>query len=195
MRAPDPAAKLAELVSRPLVKVCGLTREDDVAAAAEAGADLLGFVLAPESPRAAPHVLQVPEGTLAVAVWVGEAGDSPADLDQVHRARRARCGAGRGAPARRRGRRAPPRSALGRGRPGALGAGGGGGGPHRPRRTARSGERARGRSSACARGRSTRARGSSPRPGVKDHAPSARTSRRRGGDLRRLAAAATSPRR
>jgi len=34
MRAPDPAAKLAELISRPLVKVCGLTREEDVAAAA-----------------------------------------------------------------------------------------------------------------------------------------------------------------
>ena len=26
----------------------------------------------------------VPEGTLAVAVWVGDAGESPADLDQVH---------------------------------------------------------------------------------------------------------------
>jgi indole-3-glycerol phosphate synthase / phosphoribosylanthranilate isomerase len=84
MRAPDPAAKLAELLSRPLVKVCGLTREEDVAASAEAGADLLGFVLAPESPRAAAEVLPVPEGTLAVAVWVGEAGESPADLDQVH---------------------------------------------------------------------------------------------------------------
>jgi indole-3-glycerol phosphate synthase len=36
MRAADPAGKLAELVSRPLVKVCGLTREVDVAAAAEA---------------------------------------------------------------------------------------------------------------------------------------------------------------
>jgi indole-3-glycerol phosphate synthase / phosphoribosylanthranilate isomerase len=84
MRASEPAAKLAELVSRPLVKVCGLTREEDVAAAAEAGADLLGFVLVPESPRAAREVLPVPEGTLAVAVWVGEAGESPADLDQVH---------------------------------------------------------------------------------------------------------------
>jgi indole-3-glycerol phosphate synthase len=84
MRAPDPAAKLAELVARPLVKVCGLTREEDVAAAAEAGADLLGFVLAPESPRAAAAVLPVPDDTLAVAVWVGSAGASPAELDQVH---------------------------------------------------------------------------------------------------------------
>jgi indole-3-glycerol phosphate synthase/phosphoribosylanthranilate isomerase len=84
MRAPDPAEKLAELVSRPLVKVCGLTRDEDVAVAADAGADLLGFVLAPESPRAAQAVLAVPDETLAVAVWVGAAGDSPADLDQVH---------------------------------------------------------------------------------------------------------------
>jgi indole-3-glycerol phosphate synthase/phosphoribosylanthranilate isomerase len=84
MRAPDPAAKLAELVSRPLVKVCGLTREEDVAAAAAAGADLAGFVLVPESPRAAEEVLPVPETMLSVAVWVGEAGESRADLDQVH---------------------------------------------------------------------------------------------------------------
>jgi len=84
MRAPDPAAKLAELVSRPLVKVCGLTREEDVAVAVDAGADLLGFVLAPESPRAAQTVLPVPDKALAVAVWVGAAGESAADLDQVH---------------------------------------------------------------------------------------------------------------
>jgi indole-3-glycerol phosphate synthase / phosphoribosylanthranilate isomerase len=84
MRAPDPAAKLAELLARPLVKVCGLTRDEDVAAAAEAGADLLGFVLAPESPRAAERVLPVPDDRLSVAVWVGEAGLSDADLDQVH---------------------------------------------------------------------------------------------------------------
>src|SRR5207247_7649143 len=37
MRAPDPGQKLAELISRPLVKVCGLTRGEDVAAAARAG--------------------------------------------------------------------------------------------------------------------------------------------------------------
>lgn len=84
MRAADPGAKLRELLSRPLVKVCGLTREEDVAAAVGAGADLAGFVLAPESPRAATEVLPVPEGMLSVAVWVGEAGNSVADLDQVH---------------------------------------------------------------------------------------------------------------
>ena len=84
MQAPDPAAKLTELLSRPLVKVCGLTRDEDVVAAATAGADLAGFVLVPESPRAAAEVLPVPETMLSVAVWVGEAGESPADLDQVH---------------------------------------------------------------------------------------------------------------
>jgi indole-3-glycerol phosphate synthase len=84
MQAPDPADKLRELLARPLVKVCGLTREEDVAVAAEAGADLVGFVLAPESPRAAAEVLPVPDELLAVAVWVGEAGSSDASLDQVH---------------------------------------------------------------------------------------------------------------
>src|SRR5262245_48372427 len=57
MRAPDPPAKLRELLSRPLVKVCGLTRQDDVDVAAEAGADMAGFILAQESPRRAEAVL------------------------------------------------------------------------------------------------------------------------------------------
>ena len=84
MQAPDPAEKLAELVSRPLAKVCGLTREEDVEAALDAGADLVGFVLEPASPRAADRALPVPETALSVAVWVGEAGDAGTDLDQVH---------------------------------------------------------------------------------------------------------------
>ena len=84
MRAPDPAAKLAELLARPLVKVCGLTREEDVAAAAEAGADLAGFVLAQETPRRAPAVLPVPDTMLSVAVHVGEVTDDGADLVQLY---------------------------------------------------------------------------------------------------------------
>src|SRR5256885_8124895 len=48
MRAPEPGAKLRELVSRPLVKVCGLTRQEDVDAAVEAGAGNGGGI-----PRAA----------------------------------------------------------------------------------------------------------------------------------------------
>lgn len=84
MKAPDPAAKLAELLSRPLVKVCGLTRQEDVDAAVEAGADLLGFILAAESPRRAAGVLAHPDTVLAVAVYVGERGDAPSDLDQLY---------------------------------------------------------------------------------------------------------------
>ncbi len=84
MRAPDPAGRLREIVSRPLVKVCGLTREEDVAAAVEAGADLCGFILEPASPRAADAVLPVPETALSVAVYVGEAEETDADLVQLY---------------------------------------------------------------------------------------------------------------
>jgi indole-3-glycerol phosphate synthase/phosphoribosylanthranilate isomerase len=85
MRATDPAAKLAELISRPLVKVCGLTNDEDVAAAVEAGADLCGFILAEASPRRAPGVLAVPDGVLSVAVFVGDERETRADLVQLYR--------------------------------------------------------------------------------------------------------------
>lgn len=84
MRAPDPAAKLRELLARPLVKVCGLTREEDVALAADAGADLAGFVLAASSPRRAAGVLPVPGSMLSVAVCVGEPAGTDADLVQLY---------------------------------------------------------------------------------------------------------------
>jgi phosphoribosylanthranilate isomerase len=84
MRAADPAAKLRELLARPLVKVCGLTREEDVAAAAEAGADLAGFILAAESPRRADRALDVPDTMLSVAVLVGELEEMPTDLVQLY---------------------------------------------------------------------------------------------------------------
>jgi indole-3-glycerol phosphate synthase/phosphoribosylanthranilate isomerase len=84
MQADDPRAKLEEILSRPLVKVCGLTRLEDVDAAVDAGADMLGFILADESPRRAAEVLPVPDDRLSVAVFVGEAGDADADLVQVY---------------------------------------------------------------------------------------------------------------
>jgi len=84
MRAADPGVKLAELVSRPLVKVCGLTRQEDVDAAVEAGADLVGFILARESPRRTDELLAAPETVLRVAVFVGDRHETDADLTQFY---------------------------------------------------------------------------------------------------------------
>jgi indole-3-glycerol phosphate synthase len=84
MRADDPGAKLADLLRRPLVKVCGLTRQEDVDAAVEAGADLVGFILSDTSPRRAEAVLDAPPTVLRVAVFVGEPEETAADLQQVH---------------------------------------------------------------------------------------------------------------
>jgi indole-3-glycerol phosphate synthase len=83
MRASHPATRLEELLARPLVKVCGLTREEDVAAAALAGVDMAGFVLA-ESRRRVEAPLSVPETMLSVAVFVGSAGDAGTDLVQIY---------------------------------------------------------------------------------------------------------------
>ena len=116
----DPAAKLAELLSRPLVKVCGLTREEDVAARPRPGADLAGFVLA-ESPRRAEAPLPVPETMLSVASASASPGTTPPiSSSSTRRGRPPR--ARRRPPARgRAGRRAGPplarrgRQPLGRG--------------------------------------------------------------------------------
>lgn len=62
---------------RPLcVKVCGITRAEDAAAAVEAGADMLGFNFYAKSPRfirpeeAAPIVASLPRRVLAVGIFV-----------------------------------------------------------------------------------------------------------------------------
>jgi phosphoribosylanthranilate isomerase len=57
-----------------LVKICGLTREQDVDAAVAAGADMVGFVLVPDTPRhvaldrARELAARVPAGVKTVAV-------------------------------------------------------------------------------------------------------------------------------
>ena len=84
MRAKDPGVKLTELISRPLVKVCGLTRQEDVDVAVESGADLVGFILAQESPRRTDSLLDAPETVLRVAVFVGEEQDTDADVVQFY---------------------------------------------------------------------------------------------------------------
>jgi indole-3-glycerol phosphate synthase len=84
MRAAAPQAKLHDLLSRPLVKVCGLTRQEDVDAAVEAGTDLCGFIFAEGSPRRAAEVLPVPDTALTVAVFVGEQEERGANLVQLY---------------------------------------------------------------------------------------------------------------
>ena len=84
MRAADPAAKLRELLRRPLVKVCGLTRQSDVDAAVEAGADLVGFIHAHESPRRTDALLSAPDTVLRVSVFVGERDTTEADIVQFY---------------------------------------------------------------------------------------------------------------
>jgi phosphoribosylanthranilate isomerase len=64
------------------VKICGCTRVDDALAAAEEGADFVGFVFAPSPRRADPAVARdavrdLPRGTRAVGVFM----DQP--LDEV----------------------------------------------------------------------------------------------------------------
>ena len=84
MRAADPGATLAGLVDRPLVKVCGLTRQEDVDAAVESGADLVGFIFARESPRRTDALLDAPDTVMRVAVFVGETEETGADLVQLY---------------------------------------------------------------------------------------------------------------
>src|SRR5262245_39144192 len=84
MLAPDPGARLAELLARPLVKVCGLTRQADVDLAVEAGADFVGFILAQESPRRTDTLLAAPDTVLRVAVFVGEMHETGADVVQFY---------------------------------------------------------------------------------------------------------------
>lgn len=85
-------------MARTRIKICGLTREQDMAAAVEAGADALGFVFYAPSPRhvtplrAAEMVARVPAFVTRVGLFVNEPPDAvravlaqvPLDLLQFH---------------------------------------------------------------------------------------------------------------
>lgn len=59
---------------RPLVKICGMTRMEDVELCAELGADLLGFIFHPKSPRNVnpDFVASVKTGVTKVGVFVDQ---------------------------------------------------------------------------------------------------------------------------
>ena len=75
---------------RTLVKICGITRLEDALAAVEAGADALGFVFFPPSPRyvdpavAEVIIRQLPPFVTSVALFVNESAEQVcAILDQT----------------------------------------------------------------------------------------------------------------
>ena len=120
MRAPDPAAKLAELIARPLVKVCGLTRERGRRRRGRGGRGSARLRARARRARARPSASSPSRTTRSsVAVWVGDAGRSDADLDQVHTVEEGKV-RGREAThlSARRAGRAPARPSVGRSRPG-----------------------------------------------------------------------------
>lgn len=77
---------MADPLRLPRIKVCGLARAEDVAVALEAGADGLGFVLHPASPRgvdvatARRLAAHVPSEVTTVAVVVDASPDGALDL-------------------------------------------------------------------------------------------------------------------
>lgn len=77
-------------MTRTRIKICGITREQDLAAAIAAGADALGFVFYARSPRyvtperAAQLVVHVPAFVTRVGLFVNEPAETVrAVLDQV----------------------------------------------------------------------------------------------------------------
>lgn len=78
-------------MSRPRIKICGLTRREDAALAVKLGADALGFVLWPKSPRAVtPDAVRamtahIPPFVTRVGVFVNASATEIRDAVRVAR--------------------------------------------------------------------------------------------------------------
>jgi phosphoribosylanthranilate isomerase len=76
-------------MQRTRIKICGLTREEDVAAAVAAGADAIGFVFYPKSPRyvtpqrAAELIATLPPFVTAVGLFVNASPEEVAEIVRV----------------------------------------------------------------------------------------------------------------
>lgn len=74
------------MIHRTRIKICGLTREEDVRAAIAAGADALGFVFYPQSPRyitpkhAASLIATVPPFVTTVGLFVNVEPDQLSEI-------------------------------------------------------------------------------------------------------------------
>jgi indole-3-glycerol phosphate synthase/phosphoribosylanthranilate isomerase len=66
----------------PLVKICGITNQEDAAAAEGAGADILGFVLADSPRQVSPNAIRgiQTKGALRVGVVTSAPGETPAEV-------------------------------------------------------------------------------------------------------------------
>src|SRR5207237_5418319 len=79
---PDKAAIQHEPASMTKVKICGITSRDDAQVAVQAGADMIGLIFYPPSPRyvtpeqAHRIVAQLPPDCSAVGVFVNETLDT-----------------------------------------------------------------------------------------------------------------------